>query len=46
MQLITQSLIKMAQKERKLFVDLNETNIKQLLEDKDSASTKQNIQIV
>ena len=33
----------MAQKERKRFVDLNEINIKQLLEDKVSASTKPNI---
>ena len=37
---ISQSLIKMTLKERKRFVDLNETNINQLLEDKDSASTK------
>ena len=37
---ISHSLIKMTQKERKRFVDLNETNINQLLEYKDSASTK------
>ena len=41
---ISPSLIKMAQKERNRFVDFNETNIKQLLEDKDSASMKRYVQ--